>query len=175
MKFYYYKISNIKNGSFYIGITTDCFKRKKQHFNNLDNKKHPNHKLQTDYDIYGKEAFIFEVIDVFEGTEKEAYQKEYDLIQKYKAIDSYNILEGGQLNPVYSPQCLSKIKQTHQKKYDNILQYEFDGKKFNLIKKYGSLRDAAKIDNHDFRAIQKSVKNTQSHHNYYWVKESEKQ
>lgn len=23
MKFYYYKITNIKNGSFYIGITTD--------------------------------------------------------------------------------------------------------------------------------------------------------
>ena len=40
MKFYYYKISNIKNGSFYIGITTDYIKRKKQHFNNLKNKSH---------------------------------------------------------------------------------------------------------------------------------------
>lgn len=27
MKFYYYKITNIKNGSFYIGITTDPKKR----------------------------------------------------------------------------------------------------------------------------------------------------
>ena len=29
MKFYYYKISNIKNGSFYIGITTDYIKKRK--------------------------------------------------------------------------------------------------------------------------------------------------
>ena len=29
MKFYYYKITNIENGSFYIGITTDYTKREK--------------------------------------------------------------------------------------------------------------------------------------------------
>lgn len=115
MKFYYYKISNIENGSFYIGITTDYLKREKQHFNKLKNNVHPNYKLQNDYNIYGKEKFIFEVIDNFEGTEKEAYQKEYDLIQKYKATNSYNILEGGHLNPVYSQQCLLKIKESHQK------------------------------------------------------------
>ena len=65
MKFYYYKISNIKNGSFYIGITTDYLKRKKQHFSNLECKIHPNYKMQKDYDIYGREAFIFEIIDEY--------------------------------------------------------------------------------------------------------------
>ena len=35
MKFYYYKITNIKNGSFYIGITTNFEKRKYQHLYNL--------------------------------------------------------------------------------------------------------------------------------------------
>lgn len=35
MKFYYYKINNIENGSFYIGITTNYIKREKQHFDML--------------------------------------------------------------------------------------------------------------------------------------------
>lgn len=174
MKFYYYKISNIKNGSFYIGITTDYIKRKKQHFNNLKNNTHPNYKLQKDYNNYGKENFIFEIIETFDGEEKEAYQKEYDLIQRYKATESYNILEGGHLNPVYSQQCLSKIKESHQKKYDNILQYKFNGKNFEFVNSFGSIHDAAKITNSDFRGIQKVLKNTQSHHGFYWIKESEK-
>ena len=175
MKFYYYKITNIKNGSFYIGITIDYVKRKKQHFSQLESKIHANYKLQNDYNIYGKDAFIFEVIDEFEGDVEEAYDKEYQLIQKYKATNSYNIAEGGHLNPVYSPQIIDRIKEAHQKKYDNILQYEFDGHNFHLVNKFGSLRDAAKLTNSDFRAIQKCVNNGQSHHNYYWVKEAEKE
>lgn len=31
MKFYYYKITNIKNGRFYIGITTNPKEREHQH------------------------------------------------------------------------------------------------------------------------------------------------
>ena len=175
MKFYYYKITNIKNGSFYIGITTDYQKREKQHFYQLESGTHTNYKLQKDYNIYGKDSFIFEIIDEFNGDIEEAYDKEYQLIQKYNATNSYNIAEGGHLNPVYSPQIINKIKETHQEKYDNVLQYEFDGHNFHLINKFGSLRDAAKLTNSDFRAIQKCVKNGQSHHNYYWVKENEKE
>lgn len=174
MRFYYYKITNIKNGSFYIGITTDIERRKKQHFTNLKNNSHPNYKMQKDYNIYGEENFTFKIIDEFEGTSDDAYFKEYQLIQSTKATASYNILEGGKVNPVYSPQVLERIKQAHQEKYDNILQYTFDGKQFELIAIHGSLRDAAKNTNSDFRAIQTCVNNTQSHHGYYWVKENNK-
>lgn len=175
MKFYYYQITNIENGSFYIGITTDFQKRKKQHFKNLKNHSHPNYKIQEDYDKYGEQAFKIEVIEEFEGTNDDAYFKEYELIQEKQATNSYNILEGGHLNPVYSSQCIQKIKQSHQKKYDNILQYDFNGKQFHLVNSFGSLRDAAKLTNSDFRAIQKCVQNTQAHHNYYWVKDQDKE
>ena len=77
--------------------------------------------MQTDYNIYGKEAFTFEVFDEYDGDVEEAYNKEYKLIQTMKATESYNILEGGKLNPVYCPQAIEKIKRTHQEKYDNIL------------------------------------------------------
>lgn len=175
MRFYYYMITNEKNGSFYIGITTDYDKREKQHFEKLSRNQHPNYKIQQDYNLYGREAFAFEIIDTFDGTEDEAYQKEYELIQKLDATSSYNILKGGQINPVYTPAVLAKIKQSHQAKYDNILQYQFDGKQFHLINEFGSIRDAAKLTDSDFRAVQNSIKTTQAHHNFYWVKSSEKQ
>lgn len=174
MKFYYYRISNVENGRFYIGITTDFEKRKKQHFKQLSGQIHPNYKLQADFNIYGMQAFKMEVIDEFDGTEEQGYQKEYELIQKYKATESYNILEGGQLNPVYSPQCLAKLKQSHQEKYDNILQYRFDGHQFHFINEYGSIHDAANLTNCDFRAIQRCLVNAQQHHGFFWIKSKEK-
>ena len=175
MKFYYYKITNIKNGSFYIGITTNYIKRKKQHLNNLKNGTHPNYKIQQDYNLYGIEYFNFEIIDELEGTEEEGYNYEYNLIQKYHATNSYNILEGGKINPVYSPQVVDKLKESHQKKYPNILQYKFDNNRFILVKKYNGLRDATRSGLYDFRAIQRSIKNAQAHHDFYWVQEDNKE
>ena len=175
MKFYYYKIVNIKNGSFYIGITKNPEKRKYQHFLQLKEKKHINYKIQKDYDLYGEKNFDFIVFEEknFEN-EEEAYNYEYELIQKYQATSSYNILEGGRVNPVYSPQVVEKLKQTHQTKYDNVLQYSFDGKAFSLENIYNGIRDAARSGEHDFRAIQNSLKTTQAHHGYYWVLEGKK-
>ena len=175
MKFYYYKITNIENGSFYIGVTTDYVKRKKQHFYQLEEGKHKNYKMQNDYNIYGKDAFKFEVFSELEGTEEEGYAYEYDLIQQYHATESYNILEGGKLNPVYSPQVIKKLKKSHQEKYDNVLQYSFDGKRFTLVAIHQGIRDASRNTGADFRAIQNSIKNGNAHHDYYWVKESEKE
>lgn len=175
MKFYYYKITNIKNGSFYIGITTNLEKRRHRHFYNLSKHIHPNYKIQKDYDEYGEDVFIFEKIDELDTTKEEAYQHEQDLIQKFHATDSYNILEGGLLNPVYSPQVVEKLKEVHQKKYPNILQYKFENNQFIFIQKFNGLRDAARTKEHDFRAIQKSVKNAQAHHGFYWVQEGEEE
>ena len=113
MKFYYYKITNIKNGSFYIGITTNVTKRKDSHFRMLQNHNHPNYKMQKDFDIFGIEAFEFNVIDEFVGDTEDGYQKEYELIQQTHATEHYNILEGGHINPVYCPQALERIKKSH--------------------------------------------------------------
>ena len=158
MKFYYYRISNIENGSFYIGITTDINRRKKQHLYQLECNIHQNYKMQKDFNIYGKEKFTFEIIDELEGTEEEGYYHEYELIKKYQATRSYNILEGGKINPVYSPQVAKKLRKTHQSKYDNILQYSFDGKYFHLVNIHNGIRDAVKNTGADFRAIQACVK-----------------
>ena len=62
MTFYYYKITNIENGSFYIGITKNPVNRKNQHFKQLKARKHPNYKIQKDYNIYGENDIQFEII-----------------------------------------------------------------------------------------------------------------
>lgn len=175
MIFYFYKICNIKNNKFYIGITTDYEKRKKQHFSLLKKGKHPNFKIQKDYDIYGEDSFVFEIIEKIEAEEDAAYNHEFELIQKYRATESYNILEGGKLNPVYSSQVINKIKISHQKKYNNILQYEFNGKEFKLVQIHNGIRDAVRNTGVDFRAIQNCLKSTQSHHDFYWIKEDDKE
>lgn len=176
MNFYYYKITNIKNGSFYIGITTNPNKRMRQHFQDLENNQHCNYKMQEDYNKFGKQAFVFKIIETLNTESKEeAYQHEYELIQHFQATFSYNILEGGKLNPVYSEQVVEKLKKTHQSKYDNILQYKLENNSFVLENIYNGIRDASRNGEHDFRAIQNSTKTTQAHHGYYWVLESKKE
>lgn len=174
MKFYYYKILNIKNGNFYIGITTDYQKRWKEHLRNLRNHTHPNYKIQKDFDIFGEDSFSFSIIDEKDTTKEKGYEYEYKLIQENNATSSYNICEGGLINPVYSPQVVKKLKETHQQKYDDILQYSFDGKQFHLKQEYKGIRDACRETDCDLRGIQNAIKKAQAHHGFYWVKASQK-
>lgn len=174
MKFYYYQITNTKNGNFYIGITTNPEKRERQHFTQLERGAHANYKMQKDYDIFGQKVFRFEVIEELEASEEQAYLHEYELIQKYQATQFYNISEGGHINPVHCPQVVEKLKVSHQKKYDNILQYSFDGHNFHFVAKHNGIRDACRNTDCDFRGIQNAIKKAQAHHDFYWVKENKK-
>lgn len=50
MRFNYYKITNIINNKFYIGITEkETEERIKQHFRKLHSNTHSNYKLQNDF------------------------------------------------------------------------------------------------------------------------------
>ena len=61
-----YKIINKHNGKFYIGQAIDFDTRKANHFSQLGLNKHDNNKLQNAYNKYGKENFIFEIIELIE-------------------------------------------------------------------------------------------------------------
>lgn len=58
-----YKISNLINKKIYIGSSCNLQKRKTSHFNNLLKNKHHSMYLQRAYNKYGKDSFIFEVIE----------------------------------------------------------------------------------------------------------------
>lgn len=88
MDFSVYKITNIINDMVYFGSTRDFQARKKQHLEDLFNKKHHNRKLQKDFDKYGISAFKFEIVQYFK-TQKEMLIHEYQLINSIDNV--YNI------------------------------------------------------------------------------------
>ncbi len=58
-----YKILNKINGKFYIGGSYNAIRRGSDHFYKLLKNSHANKHLQSAYNKYGKEAFIFEVVE----------------------------------------------------------------------------------------------------------------
>ena len=72
----------------YIGSALNHGKRKREHFYNLKNNKHPNKKLQNAYNKYGADCFEFKIIEVV-NDEKKLIEREQHYIDNLKPI--YNI------------------------------------------------------------------------------------
>lgn len=58
-----YIIKNILDSKIYIGSTISWKKRKYTHISKLDRGIHPNKHLQSAWNKYGKENFIFEIVE----------------------------------------------------------------------------------------------------------------
>lgn len=58
-----YKIKCLKNEKVYVGSSFNIIKRIDDHFNKLRNKTHINKHLQASYDLYGKDNFIWEILE----------------------------------------------------------------------------------------------------------------
>lgn len=58
-----YRIYNIANGKFYIGSAVNFASRWHLHLYNLDKGTHRNRHLQSAWNSYGKECFIFEILE----------------------------------------------------------------------------------------------------------------
>lgn len=71
-----YKITNKLNGRIYIGSAKEFKNRWKQHAKSLEAGKHHNKFLQADFAKCGEQAFLFEVLEVVEGTREERLAKE---------------------------------------------------------------------------------------------------
>lgn len=58
-----YKIINIVNNRYYIGSAVNLRRRRTRHFSELRNNKHNNKHLQSAWNKYGEQAFIFAVVE----------------------------------------------------------------------------------------------------------------
>ena len=63
-----YKITCTANGKFYIGSSVNLKRRHYGHFHELQTNTHSNKHLQSAYNKYGSETFIFEIIESFPKT-----------------------------------------------------------------------------------------------------------
>lgn len=58
-----YKIECLKNGYVYIGKSSRPESRKRTHLYTLRKGKHPVEQMQSDFDKYGEDAFVFTVLE----------------------------------------------------------------------------------------------------------------
>lgn len=99
MKGYIYRITNIKNGKCYIGITEDFQRRKKKHIKELNAKTHHSPKLQNAWDYYGEENFEWTVRELEISCYDDLYDYEIKEIKKYDSYNSgYNCNSGGKIS-----------------------------------------------------------------------------
>ena len=102
-----YKIKNIITGLFYIGQTTNLYKRRKYHICDLTNNKYKNPHLQNSWNKHGGENFIFEILIHCESSELDKYEQFF--VDTLKP--EYNIMK----ECVSSPKGLT-LSEEHKKK-----------------------------------------------------------
>ncbi len=88
-----YKIVNIINNKIYIGSTVNYNTRKYDHIWSLNNGKHRNKILQRSWNKYGKDNFIFEVVETVDNLDELLIREQHyiDLFKSYKRENGYNI------------------------------------------------------------------------------------
>jgi group I intron endonuclease len=72
-----YKIRNLVDGKVYVGSAIYLNVRRTSHFSELKSNTHKNNHLQRSYNKYGKENFIFEIIEIAEDVETLMNREDY--------------------------------------------------------------------------------------------------
>ena len=112
-----YKIANKLNNKVYIGSTNRFKQRCYEHIKALKNGLHQNKHLLHSFQHYGEDAFVFEVIEVMEGsTKEERLLKEEQHIQTLldQGVELYN----NQLKPSVEPKDRSCFSLTPEETFE---------------------------------------------------------
>lgn len=107
-----YQIRNVINSKVYIGSSKSIDVRFKDHARHLNKNKHVNQYLQNAWNKYGKDAFVFEIIENCE--ESELVTKEQGFIDSLKTANreyGYNICEQAN-KPWMTQEVKDKISKT---------------------------------------------------------------
>lgn len=98
---YIYRITNLTTQQHYIGQTIDIKRRRRQHFNDLQNNNHDNPKLQASWNKYGEKSFEFESWEFQIKNRIELNALECEYIEKYNALsEGFNLAPGGGHPPI---------------------------------------------------------------------------
>ncbi|MBQ7439088.1 MAG: GIY-YIG nuclease family protein [Paludibacteraceae bacterium] len=110
-----YSITNLVNNKRYIGQSVNISKRWQTHKYELRGGYHDNAYLQSSWNKYGEENFIFEVLE-YCSPEDLDYMEGY-FIWLYDTLDEehgYNLTSGGKSNRTYSERGLIRYKEVRK-------------------------------------------------------------
>ena len=131
-----YKITNTVTNDFYIGSSKDVKHRWRDHKRPSMRKKHPNSQLYKDFQKYGLENFIFEVLE--EVAPEKLREKEQQFIETLKPTYNSNRAKGCDIERYREYQMeyykSDKGKETQRKasnKYNNQLCF-YEGEYLTL-------------------------------------------
>lgn len=108
-----YAIFNLANEGFYVGSAKNLLKRKQHHFRDLATGKHKNPHLQRAYDLYGLDAFRFDVLEHVERLE-DLLTREQHYIDNLNPV--YNIARtaGSNLGMKFTSEHRAKLSAAHR-------------------------------------------------------------
>lgn len=72
-----YKLVNLVNSKIYVGSAVNFEKRKKEHFDKLKCGNGVNKHLQASFNKYGRDNFIFEILEIVEDKDKLIEREQY--------------------------------------------------------------------------------------------------
>lgn len=108
-----YEIVNIKNNKRYIGKSENISLRWSSHKTMLNGNKHHCKSLQEEYNIYGKESFRFNVIEIEKDSEtlhyKERYWWEFAIGEKYNG--SQNMMPDSEFKIIFLEKKVRELEK----------------------------------------------------------------
>lgn len=113
-----YGIENLINGKIYIGSAINLARRKNKHFSNLRADKHINKHLQSAFNLYEEESFVFKILEHCES--KDLIKREQYYIDLYRSIRNlYNVrsIADSNLGIKFSDETKRKISEMHEGKH----------------------------------------------------------
>jgi predicted GIY-YIG superfamily endonuclease len=171
-----YKITNIKNSKIYIGSASYYDKRIGTHVSRLRRNTHQNRYLQSAWNKYGEEFFIFEIIE-YSNKECLIEREQYwlDFYRSYDRNIGYNLATKAGSNLGYTAseearkkisnalkglkyteeQCIRRKKQVTENQGKAVLVYD---KNMNFIAEYPSISETSRAVNLTISAISKYLR-----------------
>lgn len=124
-----YKITNVVTDDFYIGSAIKPLKRRWEHWNQLKRNIHHCAALQAAWNEYGYEAFIFEVVEEVDDSEKLRLIEDTWLLQHGGQNHCYNTLHSTQMHISSLQAIRDKIGNTLRARFKDPAQHPRYGTK----------------------------------------------